>query len=319
MEVHTNPEVDSAFALENIDFSLSPVVRTNFTHFLREGEFRPSQRRLLDDFTLFRLKVDFDCACTRDKLFIWRWRRVGSLPILRAFFGLRPSGRRVPALRVRVFWAFDGQQLLVIEGSPCQFISATCGHTHLVFSARDEPGHGHGVRLVLPGCLGRAWCWRVRLSGPPTYPDDHGSLGEAGTGPSSCVSLWMLLEAFPVLCARAVRPWNLVHYFHVRVSGSHCFGHLGVAYVYESWILREMTFLRGCNAWFNSGYMLCVSTLEAMNDFYTFSTLRRTRILKLSFSIWFEWRSMPSRCFWLQSCSARFARGKLEVLFTSFT
>ena len=32
------------------------------------------------------------------------------------------------------------------------------------------------------------------------------------------------------------------------------------------------------------------------------------------FSIRFEWRSTPSRCFWLQSCSARFALGKLEVL-----
>ena len=28
----------------------------------------------------------------------------------------------------------------------------------------------------------------------------------------------------------------------------------------ENWILREMTFLRVCNAWLYSGYMLCVST-----------------------------------------------------------
>ena len=31
--------------------------------------------------------------------------------------------------------------------------------------------------------------------------DDHGSLGEAGTMPSSCVSFRMLLEEFSVLCA----------------------------------------------------------------------------------------------------------------------
>ena len=90
-----------------------------------------------------------------------------------------------------------------------------------------------GVWMLFPG----GW-WKLLGSDP----DDHGSLGEAGTGRSSCVSLWMLLEAFPVLCARAVRPWNLVHYFHVRVSGSHCFGHLGVAHDCENWIFREMTF-----------------------------------------------------------------------------
>ena len=52
------------------------------------------------------------------------------------------------------------------------------------------------------------------------FSDDHGSLGEAGTMPSSCVSLWMLLEEFPVLCARVVRTWNLVHYFRCPCSDS---------------------------------------------------------------------------------------------------
>ena len=50
--------------------------------------------------------------------------------------------------------------------------------------------------------------------------------------------------------------------------------------------LRKLDFsgddFRGGNAWYNSGYMLCVSTLEAMDEFHTFSTLRQTRILKLS-------------------------------------
>ena len=64
---------------------------------------------------------------------------------------------------------------------------------------------------------------------------------KAGTVPSSCVSLRELLEAFPHLCARAVRTWNLVHYFSVPVSGSHCSGRLGVALGCENWIFREMT------------------------------------------------------------------------------
>ena len=60
-----------------------------------------------------------------------------------------------------------------------------------------------------------------------------------------------------------------MHYFRVPVSDSHCSGCVGVAFEYESGILREMTFLRGCNAWFYSGYMLCVSSL-AMDEFHTF-------------------------------------------------
>ena len=44
------------------------------------------------------------------------------------------------------------------------------------------------------------------------------SLGEAGTMPSSCASLRLLFEEFPVHCARAVRTLNLVHYFSVSLS-----------------------------------------------------------------------------------------------------
>ena len=61
--------------------------------------------------------------------------------------------------------------------------------------------------------LWQTWYWQVQfLSGPPSS-SDHGSLGEAGTMPSSCASLRLLLEEFPVPCARAVRTLNLVHYF----------------------------------------------------------------------------------------------------------
>ena len=49
----------------------------------------------------------------------------------------------------------------------------------------------------------------------------HPGDGEAGTMPLSCVSLRMLLEEFPVLCACVVRTWNLVHYFRSPCTGSH--------------------------------------------------------------------------------------------------
>ena len=68
-----------------------------------------------------------------------------------------------------------------------------------------------------------------------------------------------------------------------------------------------MTFSVWRSTWLDGEYMLCVDTLVTMDEIHTFSTLRRTRILERSFSIRFEWRSVPSRCFWLQFCFARFA------------
>ena len=67
-----------------------------------------------------------------------------------------------------------------------------------------------------------------------------------------------------VLAHFALGIWYIISSF--LASGSHCSGCMGVASVYESWILREMTFLRGCNAWYNSGYMFCVSTLVALEE-----------------------------------------------------
>ena len=70
--------------------------------------------------------------------------------------------------------------------------------------------------------------------------------GGGWDGPSSCVSLRMLLEEFPVLCARAVRTWNLVQ---ITWQSCHCFGRLGFAFEYENWILREVSvFVLGSTA-----------------------------------------------------------------------
>ena len=101
------------------------------------------------------------------------------------------------------------------------------------------------MRLLLHGPRGRRGTGECGFFLVHPLPDDHGSLGEAGTMPSSCASLRLLLEEFPVHCARAVRTLNLVHYFRVLVSGSHFSGCLGVADEYDNWILREMTFFVG--------------------------------------------------------------------------
>ena len=95
------------------------------------------------------------------------------------------------------------------------------------------------------------------------------------------------------------------------VSGGHCSGRLGVAEEFLDFSGRCLFLWVQCL--FDSGYMLCVITLVASDVFHTFSTLRRTRILKCFFSL-FSQRSVPSRRFWLQSCSAQLALGNLEVL-----
>ena len=103
-----------------------------------------------------------------------------------------------------------------------------------------------------------------------------GGLGEGWDGAfvmrQPTTTFGRISSCFPVLCARAVRTWNLVHFFLCPRFWQSLFwvSGLGVAYVYENWILREMTFLRGCNAWYNSGYMFCVSTLVALEEFTQF-------------------------------------------------
>ena len=140
--------------------------------------------------------------------------------------------------------------------------------------------------------LWQAWYWRVRtLSGPPSTPRPWQLLGDWDR-PSSCVSLRLLLKVFPLLCARAVRSWNLVLFLRVLVSGSHCSGWLGVAYEYEIWILRETTFFVG--AMLGSTVDTCsASVLWLWTNFTHVSTMRQTRILK-RFLHSVEWRSVPS-------------------------
>ena len=141
---------------------------------------------------------------------------------------------------------------------------------------RVEPIHAVGSA---GGFLhGRSWCVdAVSRRLVETYGLRSRSLAawvKAGTGPSSCVSLRLLLEEILrvflslMLAQFALGIWYIISF--VLASGSHCSGCLGVACVYENCILREMTFLRGCNAWYNSGYMFCDSTLVALEEFRHF-------------------------------------------------
>ena len=68
--------------------------------------------------------------------------------------------------------------------------------------------------------------WRVRLGRGPRHAPVYGCF---------CMNF---------LCSRCSH-LNLVHSYCVPVSGSHCSARLGVAYVYENWILPKMTFFVG--------------------------------------------------------------------------
>ena len=88
------------------------------------------------------------------------------------------------------------------------------------------------------------------------------------------------LRVFLSLCSRSSHLESGTLFLRVLASGSHCSGCLvsGVAFVYESWILWEMTFPRGCNAWYTSGYMFCVSTPVALEEFTHFLRCGRLEI-----------------------------------------
>ena len=155
--------------------------------------------------------------CVVAKIFLLQRRLLVCLVRqIKGFLALSPRGKKVRSwVRTRV------------RARQCQLIHA-----------------GGSAGQVLHGCS-----WRC-VDAVPWWWVDPSGLGTkslvawvmAGTGPSSCASPRMLLIAFPVLCARAVPTWNLVHYFRVLVSDSHCSGRLGVAHDCENWIFREMTF-----------------------------------------------------------------------------
>ena len=111
------------------------------------------------------------------------------------------------------------------------------------------------------------------LSGPPSYPDDHdAALGRLGRGPRHASAYECSLKNFSFLSLAlfALGIWCTV--FVGLVPGSHCSLRLGVAFEYGKLDFTGDVYFRGCNTWFDSGYMLCNSTLVAMDELHTFST-----------------------------------------------
>ena len=125
---------------------------------------------------------------------------------------------------------------------------------------------------------------------------------------STPVNLRTLLEEFPCLwwLARAVRTWKwciISLWLRIWQSLSLC---LGVAcgvrldFPADAWdamlgspvdglvvsgccLWSKIGFpwsCCGCNSWFDSGYMVCVSFERFLDEFHTFCVLRRTRILQ---------------------------------------
>ena len=122
---------------------------------------------------------------------------------------------------------------------------------------------------------------------------------KAGTGPSSCINLRLLSEEFRrvflsfVLAQFALGIWYIISF--LLASRRYCSGCLGIAEEYGKLYFSGYVYFRWCNALYNSG----------------FSAWRRTPFLKRCFSIRFEWRSVPSRCF---GCSVALRGTHLETL-----
>ena len=143
---------------------------------------------------------------------------------------------------------------------------------------------GFRGEAALRGRSWQAWYWRVRfLFGPPSTPT---SFWEAGTGPRHASAYGCSRKNFLsfALALFALGIWCIISV--VLVSGSHCSGRLGVAEEYGTLVFSGDDCFRGCNAWFDIGYMFCVSTLVAMDEFHTFSASRQTRILKCCSPLW---------------------------------
>ena len=140
------------------------------------------------------------------------------------------------------------------EGKKCDVglalgVGTGCGH-QLIHAGGSSGGFLRGRSR----CVDAVSWWLVETSG--LGPRSLAAWVKAGTGPSSCVSLRELLEAFPDLLCSCSSHLESVHYFSVPVVAKIGFS--------------GDDFLRGGNAWCNSGYMLCVSTSRALEEFTHF-------------------------------------------------
>ena len=178
-------------------------------------------------------------------------------------------------------WSLSAHQMP--PSSCCPLEGGTCSaRTQKSSGMAGDDGHGerHWVRLLLHGPRGKCGTGECVFFLVPSYTDDHGSLGEAGTGTrhaSAYGCSWKNFLSFaPALFALGI--WCIISV--VLVSDSRCSGRLGVASEYENLILREMTVFVG--AILGSTVDTCPASVLwwLLDVFHTFSTLRRTRILK---------------------------------------
>ena len=118
-------------------------------------------------------------------------------------------------------------------------------------------------------------------------------------------------SCFPVLCARAVRTWNLVHYFLCPCFWQSLFRVSGCCLSVRKLDSSGDDF----SSWVQCLVQQWIHVLRQYSGgfgrIYTLSTWWQNRFLKRCFSIRFEWRSVPSRCF---GCSLALRGSHLETL-----
>ena len=117
--------------------------------------------------------------------------------------------------------------------------------------------------------------------------------------------VWSNLRRFPWFCFRNVFPKRINNQFW-RVT---VFGRTVTISFYWTWN-KNTHFTNENKRKTNSLRSTSLTTIIR-------STLRWTRSWARLASIRFEWRSVHSRCFWLQFLSARFARWNLDIISTS--
>ena len=154
------------------------------------------------------------------------------------------------------------------------------------------------MRQLFPGAGRRAWYWRVRLSGLPSYSGASSAAAyEAEPGPLSRQSTEAFRSiSFPWFLARAVRTWKCGALFlYGLVPCSPVSGVLVLLVEY-----RELDHLAR-NAWLDCGYMICISTWHFWTICTHFYGEGDSNSEVFSLRPHAAWRSVLSRCFSSQS------------------
>ena len=104
--------------------------------------------------------------------------------------------------------------------------------------------------------------------------------GGAGDGWDGALVMRQLTDAIESISCLSCSRCSHLEYFRVHVAGSHCSGRVGVAYEYENWNFREMTFFVG--AILGSTVDTCsASVLWLLRTYFTCFALRGSQWEKL--------------------------------------